>query len=100
MAWPWAWHVGDAPETAPPALASRLRMELERLLDHEPWPVALDLLVSWQAMALVDPGLQRDAERTRRLRWGKRLGLPLMSALLAAASDPGDLQAARHRPGI
>ena len=26
-AWPWAWQVGDAPETAPPALASRLRME-------------------------------------------------------------------------
>ena len=99
MAWPWAWQVGDAPETAPPALASRLRMELERLLDHEPWPIALDLLESWQAMALVDPCLQRDPERTRRLRWGQRLGLPLMTALLAAAADPGAVARRLQIPG-
>ncbi|MFL2496934.1 MAG: CCA tRNA nucleotidyltransferase [Parasynechococcus sp.] len=98
-AWPWAWQTGDAPQAAPPALASRLRMELERLLDHEPWPVALDLLVSWQAMDLVDPGLQRDADRTRRLRWGKRLGLPLMSSLLAAAVDPGAVARRLQIPG-
>ena len=98
-AWPWAWQAGDAPETAPPALASRLRMELERLLDHEPWPIALDLLESWQAMALVDPCLQRDPERTRRLRWGQRLGLPLMTALLAAAADPGAVARRLQIPG-
>ena len=98
-AWPWGWHVGNAPETAPPALASRLRMELERLLDHEPWPIALDLLESWQAMALVDPCLQRDPERTRRLRWGQRLGLPLMTALLAAAADPGAVARRLQIPG-
>ena len=99
MAWPWAWQVGDAPETAPPALASRLRMELERLLDHEPWPIALDLLESWQAMALVDPCLQRDPERTRRLRWGQRLRLPLMTVLLAAAADPGAVARRLQIPG-
>ena len=98
-AWPWAWQAGDAPETAPPALASRLRMELERLLDHEPWPIALDLLESWQAMALVDPCLQRDPERTRRLRWGQRLRLPLMTALLAAAADPGAVARRLQIPG-
>ena len=98
-AWPWGWQVGDAPETAPPALASRLRMELERLLDHEPWPIALDLLESWQAMALVDPCLQRDPERTRRLRWGQRLRLPLMTALLAAAADPGAVARRLQIPG-
>ena len=98
-AWPWGWQVGDAPETAPPALASRLRMELERLLDYEPWPIALDLLESWQAMALVDPCLQRDPGRTRRLRWGQRLGLPLMTALLAAAADPGAVARRLQIPG-
>ena len=98
-AWPWGWQVGDAPETAPPALASRLRMELERLLDHEPWPIALALLESWQAMALVDPCLQRDPGRTRRLRWGQRLGLPLMTALLAAAADPGAVARRLQIPG-
>lgn len=99
MAWPWGWQAGDAPETAPPALASRLRMELERLLNHEPWPIALDLLESWQAMALVDPCLQRDPERTRRLRWGQRLRLPLMTALLAAAADPGAVARRLQIPG-
>jgi len=98
-AWPWAWQVGDAPETAPPALASRLRMELERLLDHEPWSIALDLLDSWQALALLDPCLQCDPERTRRLRWGQRLGLPLMTSLLAAAADPGAVARRLQIPG-
>jgi len=98
-AWPWAWQVGDAPETAPPALASRLRMELERLLDHEPWSIALDLLDSWQALALLDPCLQCDPERTRRLRWGQRLGLPLMTSLLAAAVDPGAVARRLQIPG-
>ena len=98
-AWPWAWRAGDAPEKAPPALASRLRMELESLLDHEPWPIALDLLESWQAIALVDPCLQRDPERTRRLRWGQRLRLPLMPALLAAAADPGAVARRLQIPG-
>ena len=31
-AWPWSWRAGIPPELAPPALATRLRMELELLL--------------------------------------------------------------------
>ena len=34
--WPWGWGQGDAALMAPPALATRLRMELERLLEREP----------------------------------------------------------------
>ena len=86
--WPWAWRHGDAPLSAPPALASRLRMELERLLEREPWPEALDLLEQWQALPLLDPQLQNDPRRTERLRWARRLGLPLMPALLLGAADP------------
>ena len=86
--WPWAWKHGDAPLSAPPALASRLRMELERLLEREPWPEALDLLEQWQALPLLEPQLQNDPRRTERLRWARRLGLPLMPALLLGAADP------------
>ena len=86
--WPWAWHPGDPPESAPPALATRLRMELDRLLEREPWREALNLLDQWQALPLLDAGLQQDPERTRRLRWGQRLGLPLLPLLLAGAADP------------
>ena len=86
--WPWAWTHGDVPLSAPPALASRLRMELERLLEREPWSKALDFLEQWQAMSLLDLQLQNDLRRTERLRWARRLGLPLMPALLLGASDP------------
>ena len=73
---------------APPALATRLRMELERLLEREPWPQALDLLEQWQALPLLDFQLQNDPWRTQRLHWAQRLGLPLMPALLLRAADP------------
>ena len=86
--WPWVWQQGDDATAAPPALATRLRMELERLLEREPWSQALDLLEQWQAMPLLDAQLQQDLERTQRLRWARRLGLPLMPAFLLGAADP------------
>ena len=86
--WPWSWCQQDAASAAPPALASRLRMELERLLEREPWLQALDLLEQWQALPLLDPLLQNDLWRVQRLRWARRLGLPLMPAFLLGAADP------------
>ena len=86
--WPWDWRPGDAATAAPPALSTRLRMELERLLEREPWPQALDLLEQWQALPLLDSQLQNDPSRTQRLHWAQRLGLPLMPALLLRAADP------------
>ena len=98
-AWPWTWHFGEAPEAAPPALASRLRMEVDRLLEHEPWPEALNLLADWGAMALLDPGLQDDPERMRRMHWGQRMGLPLLPVWLAGASDPAAVARRLQIPG-
>jgi len=90
-AWPWPWSPGDDPGQAPPALGTRLRMELELLLTREPWPEALAALQSWGALALLDPGLQADRHWRRRLRWAQRLGVPLMPAVLAGANDPLNL---------
>jgi len=90
-AWPWPWSPGDDPGQAPPALGTRLRMELELLLTREPWPEALAALQSWGALALLDPGLQADPHWRRRLRWAQRLGVPLMPAVLAGANDPLNL---------
>ncbi len=87
-AWPWDWQRGDAPERAPAALGTRLRMEMELLLEREPWPLALEQLQSWGGLALLDPRLQRDRSWHRRLRWASRAGLPLLAALLATADDP------------
>ena len=86
--WPWGWRRRDTPLFAPPALASRLRMELERLLEQEQWVEALALLEQWQALPLLDLQLQNDPCRTERMHWARRLGLPLMPAFLLGAEDP------------
>lgn len=86
--WPWAWHHGDPADDVPPALGTRLRMELDLLLNKDPWPAALALLQSWSAMSLLDPSLQTEVTLERRLRWAARLDLPAMAALVAAAGNP------------
>lgn len=88
QAWPWPWRHGDAVGQAPPALSTRLRMELDRLIEREPWPQALDLLQAWGAFDLLDPALQLDRRWRRRLRRAGYLGVPLLPALLIGATDP------------
>ena len=104
MAWPWSWHFGDPPEQAPPALATRLRMELELLLSREPWPQAFRLLQAWGGLGLLDPGLQSDGWILRRLGQAQRLGLPMLTALVAGAVDPialaARLQLPRHQQRV
>jgi poly(A) polymerase len=97
-AWPWPWRPGDPPEQAPPALGTRLRMELELLLVREPWPAALALLQTWGGLALLDADLQADSRWRLRLQHARRLGLPLLPALLAGAADPVALAARLQVP--
>ena len=97
-AWPWPWRPGDPPQQAPAALGTRLRMELELLLEREPWPQALAALQRWGALVLLDPLLQVDPNWLRRMRWAQRLGLPLMVALIAGAADPLALAARLQLP--
>jgi len=89
-AWPWSWQPGDPPGQAPSALGTRLRMELELLLEREPWPEAVAALRRWGALQLLDAALQQQPEQAlqRRLRRAARLGLPLLPALVAGAADP------------
>ena len=89
--WPWAWRHGQSTEHVPPALGTRLRMELELLFENEPWLKALGLLQEWGAFVLLDPRLCSDARLTRRLRWAVRLKVPPILALVAAATDPCSL---------
>jgi poly(A) polymerase len=87
-AWPWCWRPGDLPGLAPAALGTRLRMELELLLEREPWPAALAVLQRWGGLALLDGQLQEDRYWRRRLWWAQRWGLPPLAALVAGAADP------------
>jgi poly(A) polymerase len=86
--WPWAWQPGAAPQEAPPALGTRLRMELELLLEREPYPEALDRLHAWGGLVLLDPGLQRIRRWQLALRRATRWKLPLLPVLIACAADP------------
>ena len=86
--WPWGWRLGDDPGTAPPALGTRLRMELELLFEHEPWREALRNLHDWGAYPLIDSSLQNDPKQRLRLCWARRLGLPLLPALISWVDRP------------
>jgi poly(A) polymerase len=86
--WPWPWRPGDPPGQAPAALGTRLRMALELLLAHETWPAALGVLQGWGALPLLDGALQEDRGWRLRLQRARRLGLPLLPALLVAATEP------------
>ena len=85
--WPWSGSTGDARTKAPPALSTRLRMELDRLFQREPWEKALPLLQGWDAMSLLDSALQHDPTWLKRLTGASRLGVPLLPALLLGAAD-------------
>lgn len=98
QAWPWSWSPGDGPRDAPPALSTRLRMELELLLEKEPWPQALQALEDWGAFPLLDAGLQRDPRRALRVRRARRLRVPLLPALLLGAAAPVALAARLQLP--
>ena len=87
-AWPWSWRHGDAPALAPPALGTRLRMELELLLEREPWQEALQALQSWGGLVLLDGQLQADHHWRRRLQRAHRFKLPPLAALVLGAADP------------
>lgn len=88
VAWPWPWRQGDALDRVPPALGTRLRMELELLFGREPWRQALGHLKAWGALPLLDPSLQDDRLLLRRLCWAERLGVPMLCALVAASASP------------
>ena len=86
--WPWSWQPGMPAQQAPPALGTRLRMELELLLDREPWADALRRLQVWGGLALLDAGLQRHHRWWLALQRASRWQLPLLPVLLACADDP------------
>jgi len=86
--WPWRWFVGDDPAKAPPALACRLRMELQLLLEREPCERALTLLQSWGGFDLFDAKLQDDHLWKRRLHWARRFAAPLIPTLMDGGMHP------------
>ncbi len=97
-AWPWDWTPGQATKNAPPALSTRLRFELEELLNEDKWSIALSKLQTWGALKLVDEQLQTDKRLRRRLNWAHRLGIPPITALVVGAKNPIELASRLQLP--
>jgi poly(A) polymerase len=73
-------------------------MELELLLEREPWRLALQHLQTWGGLALLDPGLQRSSTWALALRRAMRLQLPPLAVLVACADNPVALAARLQLP--
>jgi poly(A) polymerase len=73
-------------------------MELELLLEREPWRVALQQLQAWGGLVLLDPGLQRSSRWALALQRAPRLQLPPLAVLVACADDPVALAARLQLP--
>ncbi len=85
--WPWKWFHGDRLSLCPPALSTRLRLELELLFSEESFELALERLQSWGGFNLFDRNLQNDYNWKLRLKWASRLNLSLLTAFLAGSRD-------------
>lgn len=96
--WPWSWRLGDPALKAPPALGTRLRMELELLLRREPWCSALIHLQGWGGLALLDAGLQASRVWPVALRRAYRFGLDPLPVLLACGDHPASVGARLQLP--
>tara|TARA_Y100001968_G_scaffold297440_1_gene306372 strand:+ start:4653 stop:5891 length:1239 start_codon:yes stop_codon:yes gene_type:complete len=86
--WPWEWNPTHSEHLAPPALATRLRMELELLLENEPWEQALEFLQNWGGFLLLDKRLHKDQKWKKRIALALDLGLTPLTALIAGSSNP------------
>ncbi len=89
--WPWEWKLNEANNNIPPALGTRLRMELELVFTKEPWEQAISYLQSWGALRLLDQSLQSDRGWNKRIFSAYQLGLNPLTALVAGSNDPLNL---------
>ncbi len=89
--WPWDWSPNETKTCPPPALGSRLSMELKLLFQEKNWSEALRLLQSWDGFLLFDTKLQNDIHWKKRIHWALRLGINPITAFISGASNPKGL---------
>ena len=71
-------------------------MEIELLLEKEPWEKAIYKLQKWGALVLLDQNIQRDLDWEIRIRWARKLNVKPLTALIAIAKDPFGLSLRLH----
>ena len=90
--WPWVKSQNNNSKYFPPALTTRLQMELRVLLESEEnWCLATQYLQEWGALTLIDQSIQDDRKWERRLNSAFRLGVNPLTAFIANVPNPVDL---------
>ena len=89
--WPWSWKQGDIDSKIPPALGTRLHMELDLLFKQEPWEKAIEHLQDWGALVLLDLNLQKDLQWKERIHLAIKLGIEPITAFISNSSKSLDL---------
>ena len=86
--WPWNWHIGDDPESAPSALSIRLRMELELLFKSKDWENALKNLQVWGSLKIIDSKLQNDQSLLEKIFIAKNSNIDPLTAFVYESENP------------
>ena len=85
--WPWSYYQGPSKESIPPALSTRLRMELELLFQEKSYLNAIKCLQEWGGLLLLDNELQNDHSWEQRLNLALKLGIAPLSAFIAKSNE-------------
>ncbi len=89
--WPWAWKHGDKTTKAPPALSSRLSMELNIMFEKENWQKSLELLQGWAGFLMLSESIQKDPYLSNKIQRGIDFGINPMTMLVGVSDQPASL---------
>ncbi len=89
--WPWQWSPEMNSSDAPAGLSTRLKFEIERLLQQETWVDAINLLQDWGALKLLDDKIQDDYSWEKRINLAIKLELEPLIGLIAISENSYNL---------
>ena len=89
--WPWDLAKENGGKKIPPALGTRLKMELELLFKERSYNKAIKHLQDWGALALLDQELQNDQNWEQRLDFALGLDISPLTAFIAKSPNSTSL---------
>ncbi len=85
----WPWDSKD--KDVPPALSSRLKMELDLIFEQEDWEEVFKLLETFNALDLIDESLQTNSNLFTQIHRGISLGINPILLLVSGSKNPINL---------
>ena len=85
--WPWEWEHDSKEKSVPPALGTRLKSEIDLLLNQKEWKSGITLLQEWGGLILLDENIQKDSSWQNRIINGLELGLNPLTLLILPSKN-------------